>query len=366
MKAHVIGYLCTSKSWGGLEMNQLKNAKWMKKRGHNVLLFAQENSPIWSAAISENIDVIHVNQHRKYYDFIKAIQLKKKIKKQGVTHLIVRDPKDMSLAGLTKSLLKNKLFLAYFMEMQLGIPKRDFLHTIRFKKFDLWSCPLPWLAEQVKELTNFPKERIHIVPSGLEIDEFKDLLSKEKARKLLDLPEKLTLFGLIGRFDKQKGQKLLLDAYLKLPNAPVGLVFLGEKTKGEATDYYTDLIKIIEENKLQNKVFIHPFRKDISPFYAAIDCLVMASKSETFGMVTIEAMACGVPVIGSNAGGTTEILENGKLGLLFAPEDEKDLSEKLKLFLKSENSSSEQLKKAVRKYDFTFVCKKIEQLLGLN
>jgi hypothetical protein len=46
-----IAYLCLSKGWGGLEMNQLKNAIWMQERGHFVKLYCLENAPIHKAAL---------------------------------------------------------------------------------------------------------------------------------------------------------------------------------------------------------------------------------------------------------------------------------------------------------------------------
>ena len=367
MDKPVIGYLCSSMSWGGLEMNQLRNAFWMHEAGYTVVLFAISKSPIREEAKTLGLPTVTINQHKRYYDLKNARYLKSKLKAADITHLIIRDPKDMSLAALTKTLMKNKLHLSYFMEMQLGGVKKDLIHSIRYKQFDVWSCPLPWLAAQVKQLTNYPENRIHIIPSALDTLKFSALPSKKDARKELELPTELPLFGIIGRFDPQKGQYLLLEALEQLKSEhEFGVVLLGEPTKGENTGYTEKINHFIEKNDLTDKVFIRPFQKETHAFYAAIDCLVMASLKETFGMVTIEAMACGLPIIGSNAGGTPELLEDGKLGKLFEPNDSASLAsaivEQMKQIIPPK-SHTDRLKLAAEKFNYKVVNEKVIAVL---
>lgn len=364
-----LAYLCGPLSWGGLEMNQLRNAVWMQNRGHNVMIFTQQQSAIAREAQKQGVSVQIIESHKKYYDFFSAQKLANLIRKNNVTHLIVRSPLDMGIAALTKTLVGKQLHLSYFMEMQIGISKRDLVHTLRYNKFDTWSCPLPWLEKQVKTLTKFSHERIHLIPSGLDLRPFFNLAKRDTAREQLNLPLQLQLIGLIGRFDEQKGQLTLLKAFQQVvqkTETPIGLVFLGEKTKNEAEDYYNSMISFIEQNNLSDKVFIVPFRKDIETFYAAIDYFVMASLHETFGMVTIEAMASGKKIIGSNTGGTPEILNHGKLGKLFSPTNIEELANVLKEALeKNDFTTVDELRAEAMKYDFNAVCEQVEAALGV-
>lgn len=64
-----LAYLCSSVSWGGLEMNHLRNAKWMQNRGHEVVVLGIENSPFEKRAKEMNLPFIPIPQYRKYYDF---------------------------------------------------------------------------------------------------------------------------------------------------------------------------------------------------------------------------------------------------------------------------------------------------------
>ena len=368
MSKHKIAYLCVSNSWGGLEMNQLRNALWMQERGHEVLLLGLKNSKIINEAESENIKTRHVKQHRKYYDVKRASKLAKLLRKDRITHLIIRDPKDISLSVTAKRILRNKLHLSYFMEMQLGIKKTDMVHTFRFRGLDLWSCPLHFLANQVKRLTHFETSNIQIIPSGIHLAQFKNAPTKLDARKRLQLSENKMLIGLIGRLDPFKGQMLLLDAFEELPDhikKNIEVVFLGDKMSPDIDHFYDRLHQRISTKTLQNSVRILPFRKDVELFYAAMDVTVMASKAETFGMVTIESMACGTPVIGSNAGGTPELIGNNERGLLFQTMDAISLSQAIASFYKGLSFDPNLLKLYAQNFSHVEVCRMVEEQLCL-
>ncbi len=360
-----IGYLCSSASWGGLEMNQLRNAVWMQERGHAVVLLCLENSPIHEKALAAHLPVKLIRKHKKYYDYAAGLRLKKLLKAEQITHLIIRDTRDMSVCAIAKMLYAG-FHLSYFMEMQLGVKKTNLLHTLRFRKLDLWSCPLNWLQQQVKTMTKMDPSKTIVIPSGLEIEPFQTNQSQAEARQLLDLPEGKIIIGLIGRFDPHKGQVLLLEALQLCKDPNVCVCLLGEPTRNEGNAYFEQIQQTISENALEERVFIRPFREDIPSFYRAIDAFVMASKSETFGMVTIEAMASGTPTIGSNAGGTTEILQSGKLGYLFTPNDAASLAQAIDRFLENPQAISKTvLQQEAQTYDHRKVCQMVELSLGL-
>lgn len=364
MSAH-LGYLCSSESWGGLEMNHLRNAQWMKDRGHRVTVFAVAESRFAKEAKSLGISVVSVQKHKKYYDFKKGGELVKLIREHSVTHLIIRATRDMSITAFVKWKLKNAIHTSYFMEMQLGVKKTHFLHAYRHNKIDLWSCPLPWLEQQVRTLTRFQNALVQI-PSGMNLSQFKDIPSQENARKQLDLPQGIQLFGLMGRFDPQKGQLLLLEAMKKSKNKNFHLVFLGERTHNEAEDYYSDMLSILESDGIKDRVHIRPFMENPVAFYAAIDWFVMATKAESIGMVTMEALACGTPVLGSNAGGTPEVLDHGKGGVLFETLNSESLAEKLD-FICDKNVAFDAriLREMTQQYDHNSVCASVEKALGI-
>lgn len=359
-----IAYLCSSQSWGGLEMNQLRNALWMQKRGHIVFILGIADSKSEEFCRQHALSFISIQQHRKYYDFSKGLALNNVLKSLEIEHLIVRDVKEMSVSAIAKFWGKYSFKLHYFMEMQLGVRKTNVLHTLRFWQLDTWSCPLKWLENQVQTMTRMPKNGIVVIPSGIELATFNVSYSISEARKQIGVLNEGLMIGLAGRFDPQKGQHLAIEALNNCLDKSLKLILIGAPTHNEGNEYTILLQKLIQDYNLQSRVFMLPFSDSLVSFYTAIDVLIMATKAETVGMVTLEAMACGTPVIGSNAGGTPEILNQGESGYLFEPQSIESLTEQLNLFCDNpKRFSTQQLQEAVAHFDHEKVCGLVENRL---
>ena len=144
-----------------------------------------------------------------------------------------------------------------------------------------------------------------------------------------------TVIGLVGRINSWKGQQLLLRAFAKIageyPDAR--LVYLGSAPPNQ--EFFVDELKSnIQKFDLSQKVTIIPFRQDIWKFWDSLDIAVVPStEPEPFGMVAIEAMLAGKPVVAANHGGLTEIVLNGETGFLFDPGNDEALASALKKLL---------------------------------
>lgn len=361
-----LAYFCSSTSWGGLEMNHLRNALWMSKRGHNVVVLGVANSHIHSHADQFGLPFVPIESHRRWYDFKAVRRAQHIIQTEGITHFIIRKPGDMSLAAGLKYRLKEKLHVSYFMEMQLGIRKKSIFHTIRYRYIDVWSCPLNWLKKQVQDQTHFKNELV-VIPSGIRLEDFEVLPSREASRKELNLPQESFIFGMAGRFDPKKGQLVLLEAMQKASHKNFLILFMGENTQHEGSDYKQSLDRFIAENNLENRVVFRPYASTITHFYRSINWMVMASESETVGMVTIESLAAETPVLGSDAGGTPEIMNNSEVGLLFESMNSDDLAAKIDEIVSTPPPYEPQkLKKLIAPFDHHAVCEKVEAVLGIT
>ncbi|MFH1319874.1 MAG: glycosyltransferase family 4 protein [Bacteroidota bacterium] len=368
-----IGFLCSSSSLGGLEINVVRLAFWMKQRGWEVVLYVLKNSPIEAMAKDRSIRIRNIVKHWKYFDIIRALKLLQKLRADNVNLLLVRDNRDISLAAIAKTFSFNKLRIIYQQAMQIGINKKDIFHTIRYSKIDAWLTPLKWLAGQVKARTNFPANKIHIVPLGIELEKFiNNKYTKEKAREFFSLSSESRIIGIIGRLAYGKGQHLLIEAihHLNTQNYNVELLIVGEPTKNEGTQYLDHLNQLVTKYNLNDKVHFRPFTDKVEIFYRAIDIFTLASKSETFGTVTIEAMASGLPIIGTNTGGTPEILKYGGLGLLFTPGNMKELVNNITALLddpsKMKALGESARKEAIEKYSHIAECRQIEEIINAD
>lgn len=131
-------------------------------------------------------------------------------------------------------------------------------------------------------------------------------------------------FLAVGRFSHQhKGFDILIDAFhlFSQHNQEWKLDIVGE---GEEEALYRSLIT---KYHLEDRVFIHPFTNNIQDYYSQAQVYVLSSRWEGFGLVLVEAMAHGLPVVSSDLPTSKEIM--GSFGLYFKSEDVNDLAQRL-------------------------------------
>lgn len=329
MKLSPIAIYCSSGSWGGLELNTARLASWIVERHHAITLFCLQDSPLATYASSRHIPYRLIPRHQRYFDLSKALIVKRLLNQLNIRILLLVDNRDLDFGGLVKLLCRNRIRLIYQQQMRLGISKKDPVHTYRFRRLDAWITLLPYMKKEILANTRFPEEKIHLIPLGIDTSFLLESLPEKRfARKQLDLPAGGMIMGILGRLDRQKGQHLVIEALLRMKQKGVSVLLLvmGESTRNEGETYLNELHQKVTSSGLQNDVFFRGYQQDVACFYAAVDLFVLGSFEETYGMVTIEAMVCGVPVVGSRAGGTPELLDNGNYGWLFKTKDPADLA----------------------------------------
>jgi glycosyltransferase involved in cell wall biosynthesis len=164
-----------------------------------------------------------------------------------------------------------------------------------------------------------PQQQVNLTYPGVALHDFDpdQIESSQEIRRKLGLSIDVPIIGIVGRLQRWKGMHVLLQAMPtileKYPQAHCLIV--GGKHKLES-DYAEFLEQTIIKLNLQKQVTLTGFQKNIPEWVQAMDIFVHASYNEPFGIVVVEAMALGKPVIASDSGGPTEIIENGVQGIL--------------------------------------------------
>jgi glycosyltransferase involved in cell wall biosynthesis len=143
---------------------------------------------------------------------------------------------------------------------------------------------------------------------------------------------------------KEKGMINLIEAFSRLsPQYPklrlvIGVAKASDDLKDEFESVYEMLLGYIKIQNIENKTIVKMFELDQMPdIYRGSDVLVLpAEKNETLGQIFIEAMACGLPVIGAKTGGMPEIISDKHNGYLVQPNDPIDLAQKIEKILNSQ------------------------------
>ena len=157
-------------------------------------------------------------------------------------------------------------------------------------------------------------DKINIVPCGVNLKIFKPM-SKADARQRLGLNPSDTILLHIGRFDPLKGLGLLLDAMPYLDNRHrIGLVIVGGD--GDESAEYQAMVEKIKQLEIDKQVIFagQKDQYDLPQYYSAADVLVMPSSYESFGLVGLEAMACGRPVVSTAVGAVDSLIRKSNAG----------------------------------------------------
>lgn len=313
------------KEYGGLEIATTKLGKELLARNFNVEIVALPNSRVESLAKSLDIQVKQIKIEQPYFNFISAFHLSKIFDKNFSDICIVGKSSLLSTALLARKLSKRKPFIVFHQQMQSGIKKKDIIHNWIFSNIDGVVVLNNRMRKEILETTVINPSKVRVIPYGIDINRFRPMPERKfELRKSFNLPDDSFLIGCIGRIDRQKGQDVLLRAIIKLVNiADIKLVIAGDATD----ESYLGELKAIANNIPGNKLFFLSFTDKVPELMNCFDLLVVPSHCETFGLVIIEGMACGLTVIGTDCGGVPEIIDSGKNGYIFPPQKINDLYE---------------------------------------
>ncbi len=171
-------------------------------------------------------------------------------------------------------------------------------------------------------------EKVGIVPCGVNMEMFQPLERIIARQKLGFTDEKVLLF--VGRIDPLKGVDQLLKAVPYLDNfKSLRLVIIGgdEYSRSEIDR----LLKLAAELKIRDRVTFQGMVKQehLPDFYSAADVCVVPSYYESFGLVSLESLACGTPVVATDVGDLRNIIRQGETGYIIADNAPRNLAEKI-------------------------------------
>ena len=185
-------------------------------------------------------------------------------------------------------------------------------------------------AQELQRLLGVPPWRIHVVPNGVDA-RFRPLARREVEafRQRRGLPERFVLY--VGTFEPRKNLETLLRTYGTLVHRDPHtrpLIIAGGRGW-----HYARVFALLERLALEDRVRFPGFiaHEELPLWYNAATLFVFPSLYEGFGLPVLEAMACGTPVVASNASSLPEVV--GEAGLLVAPRDVEGLAEAMRRLL---------------------------------
>ncbi len=186
-----------------------------------------------------------------------------------------------------------------------------------------------------------PLDSVEVLYPGVNTERFRPGRDAAYVRAACGIPDDVPLIVMVARFQNVKGhdtfQRMAKIVATEVPTA--WFLVVGENTQTRADDAYKR--RILDEATtdpiLRDKLVYAGFRADVPLVLNAADVVVCASHFEGFGMVNVEAMACGVAVVSTNNGGPAETIIDGETGFLVPPQNPIALAEQVIALLKDDD-----------------------------
>jgi len=201
-------------------------------------------------------------------------------------------------------------------------------------------------------------DKVSVIPCGVNMDLFRPV-DKRMARQQLGFgDDRMLLF--VGRIEPLKGIDRLLGAVSHLNNGQgLRLVIIGGD---EHSQYEREgLERLARELRLDGLVtFLGPIKHEQLPcFYSAADVCVVPSYYESFGLVALEAMACGTPVVATNVGDLKGIIRQGETGYVVTEGTPRSLADKIALLLSDRAGSAPSIRASVARFGWSNITRRV-------
>jgi len=181
----------------------------------------------------------------------------------------------------------------------------------------------PWLVAVSGEVSRDVvkhygrNDQVICIPPGVDVDRFSPAAAaglRDQARQAQNLADDELAVLFVGSAFQRKG----LERLLPVIRCKRRLFVVG---RGDKHGRYRRLIR---HYGIENRVVFTDMVKDVVPYYALADVVVLPSRSEAFGMSILEGMACGLPVVVTSNAGVADLIEHGENGLIVQPGDDLD------------------------------------------
>lgn len=246
-------------------------------------------------------------------DFMEALHYMRIGKRYGVRMVHLNNIMGSQLSGIIAAKLLGVPCVAHLRDFEVVHP----ITRLYAKLIDRHVAISEAIKDNLLRL-GVAADRISIVHDAINLAEFDSEIDCRYLPDEFGLGPDQLKFGLFGRVIDWKGtREFLLAAQMVIDKIPTAHGFIVGGASDGDEDYYREMLSLAKELGLAGKVTFTGYRKDIPALMKFMDLIVHASiRAEPFGMVLIEGMAMGKPVVATRAGGPLDIVVDGETGYL--------------------------------------------------
>ncbi|MEW6321344.1 MAG: glycosyltransferase family 4 protein [Acidobacteriota bacterium] len=313
-------HIDTARTWRGGQNQVLLTVLGLRANGHRAVLVAHPEGELFRRA-REGPDLVPLAP-RNEVDLSAAWKLSRILRQSRPAIVHAHDPHAVAMAALALSFgaPDPRPWLVASRRVDFHLQKHSFSRW-KYRQVDAFIAA-SGAIRHVLEQDGIPGDRIVVVHDGIDVERIEHLPVVD-AHKEFWLPHGAPVLANVGALVPHKGQKHLVDAIpLVLREVPdAHLLIFGE---GELRP---DLERQIKALHVEKHVLLTGFREDVLQLVKSADLFVMSSVTEGLGSTVLDAMAMGLAVVGTRAGGIPEAVVDGTTGLLVRPSDPAALAE---------------------------------------
>lgn len=357
--------LCLSDAGlGGLELYFLNTFRYFKRAGHHCHAAVRSDSTL-SKQFTDDKDVTSLSPNSRYFPIINARKLGEIIDKHDIDILHMHWAKDLAVAVWAKKLSKKKPRLVYTRHMAFFSSRHNFYHRMMYREVDRIYTVTEQMHQQAIEFLPIDEHKIETLYLGVDVHiKPRDICGDIRTR--FSISEDEIVVGLVGRIEPAKGQYLLIDAISILASRgkKVHALIVGTSI---IPGYIDSLVSKAGSLSIGDQIHFTGFHSSPAELMNCTDLCVLTTAYETFGLVLIEAMSVGKPVIGTNRGGVPEIIDDGVNGFLVEPGNADALASKIEELAEDDEKrkqfSLQARKKVINQFDIDNHYQKLEASL---
>jgi len=200
--------------------------------------------------------------------------------------------------------------------------KRRWVQRVMIRCYNRVMTLNPRMRSELAADYGLPDDRIHIIANGVDVATFRPREARGRLRAAFGLPADRFIIGNVARLDPVKNHEVILRALRRLQERGRKPFFL---LVGEGS-HRAVLEREIECSRLTEDVHLFGYSDRIQELLNCMDLYIQSSFYEGFSNTVLEAMACGLPVLATDVGGTADLFCEGHEGFLFRPQDDEKLA----------------------------------------
>ena len=208
------------------------------------------------------------------------------------------------------------------------------------------------------------KKFAYVPGVGLDVQKFADIsVDKAQKRKQIGVPEDAVLLLSVGELNENKNHQVILRALARLKDPGIHYAIAGRGPQQESLE------ALARELGIEDRVHLLGYRTDVGELYKVSDIFCLPSHREGLGLASLEAMACGLPLITSNVHGINDYSENGISGWKCAPTDVEGFAtiiQKLTQDPAARTKMGLRNLQVVKKYDLSQILPQMMGLYGMD